>query len=106
MPTLTAEVSKNKLAPVLPRVKAGEKMSAALTPSAPWWIAKDILDDDGYLRDDYDKKLTADEIWRLVDESYLDDAPNRRRKIGVLDGVGTFSEIGDGKITLDEFLGL
>ena len=30
---------------------------------------------------------------------------NATRKIGILDGKATFSSVGDGKITLDEFLG-
>jgi antitoxin (DNA-binding transcriptional repressor) of toxin-antitoxin stability system len=29
-----------------------------------------------------------------------------KRKIGILDGKATFKEIGDGKITMEEFLGL
>jgi antitoxin (DNA-binding transcriptional repressor) of toxin-antitoxin stability system len=28
-----------------------------------------------------------------------------KRKIGILDGIATFSEEGDGKITIEEFLG-
>ena len=38
--------------------------------------------------------------------SKTEQIPSRKRKLGILEGIATFSEKDDGKITEEEFLGL
>jgi hypothetical protein len=53
-----------------------------------------------------DEKM-INELWQFLQcHNIGNQTIYKKRKIGILDGKAIFSEVGDGKITTEEFLGL